>query len=84
MEFRVLGPFEVVDEELEVVPLGAAKERALLALLVLHADEVVSSERMIDASGASGRPSRPRTSFTRTSRTCAARSNRDGAAAWTG
>ena len=48
MEFRVLGPFEVVDEELEVVPLGAAKERALLALLVLHADEVVSSERMID------------------------------------
>ncbi len=48
MEFRVLGPFEVVDEELEVVPLGAAKERALLALLVLHADGVVSSERMID------------------------------------
>ena len=48
MEFRVLGPFEVVDEELGVVPLGAAKERALLALLVLHADEVVSSERMID------------------------------------
>ena len=48
MEFRVLGPFEVVDEELGIVPLGAAKERALLALLVLHADEVVSSERMID------------------------------------
>ena len=32
MKFRVLGPFEVVDEKLEVVPLGAAKERALLAL----------------------------------------------------
>src|SRR4029078_1218853 len=49
VEFGVLGPFEVVDEELGIVPLGAAKERALLALLVLHADEVVSSERMIDA-----------------------------------
>src|SRR4029078_2494825 len=47
VEFGVLGPFEVVHEELGIVPLGAAKARALLALLVLHADEVVSSERMI-------------------------------------
>jgi DNA-binding SARP family transcriptional activator/ABC-type transport system substrate-binding protein len=48
MEFRVLGPFEVAREGSEVVPLRAAKERALLLLLLLHANEVVSAERLID------------------------------------
>ena len=47
MEFRILGPLEVVEGD-RPVALGPAKERALLALLVLHANEVVPSGRLID------------------------------------
>ena len=47
MEFRILGPLEVVRDDKPLV-MGAAKPRALLALLLLHADEVVSSDRLID------------------------------------
>ena len=47
MEFRVLGPLEVrVDGG--PLPLGGEKQRALLALLVLNANRVVSRERLID------------------------------------
>lgn len=47
MEFRILGPTEVWagDHEI-VVPQG--RGRALLALLALHAGEVVSADRIID------------------------------------
>ena len=31
-----------------MLPLGGAKQRALLAVLLLHADEVVSSDRLIE------------------------------------
>ena len=48
MEFRVLGPFEVAEEGAGVVSISAAKERALLLVLVLHANEVVPAERLID------------------------------------
>jgi len=48
MEFRILGPFEV-REEGEALPLGGAKQRALLAVLLLHANEAVSADRLIDA-----------------------------------
>ena len=47
MEFRILGPLEVVDG-FDPVALDAAKQRTLLALLLLHPNEVVSSERVID------------------------------------
>src|SRR6266566_5689732 len=47
MEFRVLGPLEVIDGG-EPVPLGGAKQRALLAVLLLHANTVVSRNRLID------------------------------------
>ena len=47
MEFRILGPLEVVDGEQPIV-LRRGKECALLAYLVLHANEVVPSERLID------------------------------------
>jgi YVTN family beta-propeller protein len=47
MEFRILGPLEV-EEAGRPLPLGGAKQRALLALLLLHANEVVSSDRLID------------------------------------
>jgi predicted ATPase/DNA-binding SARP family transcriptional activator len=47
MEFRILGPLEAVTEG-RVIPLNAAKQRALLAILLLHANELVSSDRLID------------------------------------
>jgi DNA-binding SARP family transcriptional activator len=48
MEFRILGPLEVIDGE-RTLDLGGAKQRSLLAVLLLNANEVVSSDRLIDA-----------------------------------
>lgn len=47
MEFRVLGPLEVLQKG-RVLDIGAGKRRTLLAVLLLHANEVVSSDRLID------------------------------------
>src|SRR5215203_7270574 len=47
MDYRVLGPLEVRDGD-ESVPLAGAKQRALLALLLLHANRVLSRDRLID------------------------------------
>ena len=47
MEFRILGPLQVLDEGREL-PLGGAKQRALLALLLLDPNRVVSRDRLID------------------------------------
>jgi DNA-binding SARP family transcriptional activator len=47
MEFRILGPLEVVGDG-RAVPLGGSKQRALLALLALHANETLSADRLID------------------------------------
>jgi len=47
MEFRVLGSLEVVDHDGQVA-LGAPKQRALLAVLLLHRGEPVSADRLID------------------------------------
>src|SRR4051794_3300453 len=47
MDFRILGPLEVVDEG-RVLPLGGARQRALLTALLLHANEVVPSDRLLD------------------------------------
>jgi DNA-binding SARP family transcriptional activator len=48
MEYRVLGPLEVRAGE-GPLSLGGAKQRALLALLLLNANHVVSRDRLIDA-----------------------------------
>ncbi len=47
LEFRLLGPLEVLVGG-QPVPLVGAKQRALLALLVLRANEVVSHDRLVD------------------------------------
>src|SRR5436190_16551395 len=47
LEFRILGPVEVAVNG-ERLALGGLKQRALLALLLLHANEVVSRDRIID------------------------------------
>src|SRR5262245_2087489 len=48
MEFRILGPLEVLSAG-QTLDLGGTKQRALLAMLLLHANEVVSSGRLIEA-----------------------------------
>src|SRR3974390_1790440 len=47
MEFRILGPLEVADGGSLIALPGA--QRALLAVLLLSANEVVSSDRLIEA-----------------------------------
>src|SRR3990172_1996316 len=47
LELRILGPLEARAGE-RSLPLGGAKQRALLAILLLHANEVVSTDRLID------------------------------------
>ena len=48
MDFRILGPLEVRDD-IGAVALGGVKPRAVLAVLLLHADESVSAERLAHA-----------------------------------
>ena len=45
MEFRILGPVEVHGERGELA-LGGVKPRAVLAMLLLHANESVSADRL--------------------------------------
>jgi DNA-binding SARP family transcriptional activator len=47
MEFRILGPLEAWDGEREL-SLGGPKPRSLLTLLLLHPNEVVPTDRLID------------------------------------
>jgi DNA-binding SARP family transcriptional activator len=55
VEFRILGPLEVVDGG-GPLRLGGRNQRALLALLLLNADEVVSTDRLIDGLWAENPP----------------------------
>lgn len=47
LEFRILGPLEVLDDG-SPVPLAGRNQRALLTLLLLRANETVSAERLVD------------------------------------
>jgi YVTN family beta-propeller protein len=47
LQFRILGSLEVSDGS-DALPLHGPKERALLAYLLLHANEVVPTDRIID------------------------------------
>jgi predicted ATPase/DNA-binding SARP family transcriptional activator len=48
IEFRVLGALEAVDQD-GPIALGGPQQRALLAVLLLHRGQPVSSDRLIDA-----------------------------------
>jgi YVTN family beta-propeller protein len=48
IEFRVLGPLQVVKEG-HVLPLGGIKQRGLLALLLFDRNHVVPRDRLVDA-----------------------------------
>ena len=47
MEFRILGPVEVIKDG-QAVAVGGSRERAVLALLLASANRVVSAERLAD------------------------------------
>jgi YVTN family beta-propeller protein len=47
MEFRVLGPLEIADDG-RLLSLGSGRQLALIALLLLHRNQVVSTERIVD------------------------------------
>ena len=49
MDFRLLGPLEVAGDGDggPTAPIGTGRQRALLALLVLHANETLTSDRLI-------------------------------------
>jgi DNA-binding SARP family transcriptional activator len=47
MEFRILGPLEVLDGS-GPVRVPGAKERALLADLLVHAGRVVPADRLVE------------------------------------
>ena len=55
MEFRILGPLEV-DGAAGPIELSGGKQRALLAILLLHANEVVDPARLIEALWSDGAP----------------------------
>src|ERR671913_169862 len=87
MEFRILGPLEVEEEGQPLAPRGR-KARALLAVLLLHANRPVAADRLVDegwgdelpenASTSSGLL-RPRAAPTRSSR---ADTGRVSSASW--
>ncbi|HEU0086570.1 MAG TPA: BTAD domain-containing putative transcriptional regulator, partial [Pseudonocardiaceae bacterium] len=47
MDFRILGPLEVTENG-RTLHLGAAKQRTLLGVLLLHLNRVVSATRLVD------------------------------------
>src|SRR5262249_62294488 len=47
-QFRILGPLDVRENGADI-DIGGGKQRALLALLVLHGGESLSTDRLIDA-----------------------------------
>ena len=47
MDFKILGPLEVARDG-RAIPIARIKERALLAVLLLSANEVVSTDRLVD------------------------------------
>jgi DNA-binding SARP family transcriptional activator len=49
MEFSILGPLEVRGDGDRPLELGGRKQRALLAVLLLHANRVLSSGNLIEA-----------------------------------
>src|SRR6187431_1849055 len=47
LDFRILGPLEVLDDD-RTVELGGARQRAVLAILLLHRGETVPIDRIVD------------------------------------
>ena len=75
MQFRILGPVEVLDGQ-RLVELGRPKQRVLLAVLLVHANQVVALDQLIEelwGCGASSHLPRRPPRCRPTCRTCAGR-----------
>jgi WD40 repeat protein/DNA-binding SARP family transcriptional activator len=48
LDFRLLGPLEVVGDGGLALSIGTGRQRALLALLILRANEPVASDRLVE------------------------------------
>ena len=59
MRFLILGPLEAYDGERRL-SLGGARQRSLLAMLLLNAGKVVSSDRLVEALWSEGQLEGPR------------------------
>src|SRR6184192_1041634 len=62
LDFRILGPLEVVAAGAPL-PVGHGQQRLLLAILLLSANEVVSTDRIVDELWPSGPPAAARTAL---------------------
>ena len=71
LEFGILGPVVALRDGVDL-DLGGQKPRALLAILLLHANEVVSQDALIDQIWGTSRRRRRRRRSTPTSRACGA------------
>jgi DNA-binding SARP family transcriptional activator len=47
MDFRLLGPLEVFEDN-RPLPLAGVKQRSVLAILLMHANELVTTDQLID------------------------------------
>jgi DNA-binding SARP family transcriptional activator len=47
VDFRLLGPLEVSDDD-RPLALGGVKQRSVLAILLIHANELVTTDQLID------------------------------------
>src|SRR4051794_12289502 len=70
MDFRLLGPLEVADDGHPLV-LGGVKQRLVLALLLLHANQACPPTACLKGSGARRPPPRLQRAFSSTSHGCA-------------
>jgi DNA-binding SARP family transcriptional activator len=48
MNFQILGPLRVTDDAGTDLPLAGSKQAAVLAILLLHPNEIVSSDQLIE------------------------------------
>ena len=62
MEFRLLGLLEVTDDDGRAIEIARGHESGLLALLLLHANEALSPERIVDELWAGAPPENARKS----------------------
>ena len=58
MQFRLLGLLEVISTDGKAIPIAPGKESALLAVLLLHANEPVSLDRFADELWDNERPAK--------------------------
>src|SRR5215217_6408181 len=75
LEFRMLGPLDVLDDG-RTIGLGGARQRAVLAILLLHRGETVSVDRIVDLMWGERPPATASRPCRSTCRTSAARSSR--------